>query len=123
VNLHDELHRRCQAFAQEIADLVTTTVRDAFSELSFNGVRSPGPLRIVRAGGLAKGEKRSPEAIAELAERFHQQVHATPGQRIEVLADAMQVSTRELNLPVKKLTAAKRLTTKGQKRATRYWAK
>ena len=60
---------------------------------------------------------------AGMSKRFHGHVQKNPGQRIEQLADGMGISTRELNLPVKKLLAAKKLSTKGQKRATTYFAK
>lgn len=127
MTIHDEINRRCHAFAQEIAELVTSTVREAFGELSFNGVRSPGLVRIESRGPGRPPGKQAPKRTAgeldALAERFHEQVRSNPGHRIEVLAEAMEVSTRDLVLPVKKLIAAKRLTTKGQKRATRYWAR
>jgi hypothetical protein len=35
----------------------------------------------------------------------------------------MGTSTRELNLPAKKLLAQKQLKTRGEKRATKYFAK
>ena len=48
---------------------------------------------------------------------------SNPGQRIEQIADGMGTSTKELNLPAKKLIAGKQLKTKGQKRATQYFSR
>ena len=48
---------------------------------------------------------------------------SNPGQRIEQIADGMGTSTKELNLPAKKLIAGKQLKTKGQNRATQYFSR
>ncbi len=50
-------------------------------------------------------------------------VKGNPGQRVEQIAAGMNTVTKELNLPVKKLIAQKSLKTKGQKRATQYFAR
>lgn len=70
--------------------------------------------------GRVKGAKRDPEAIGALTKALQAYVSKHPGQRIEQIAVGMQVSTRELNLPVKKLQAEKLLHSRGQKRATTY---
>lgn len=92
------------------------------------------PARRGRAGGAArgrpasrgsraKGAKRSPEELEELTSRLAAYVKSNPGQRIEQIAAEMGVSTKELNLPAKKLLADRVLKTKGQKRATQYFPK
>jgi hypothetical protein len=40
---------------------------------------------------------------------------------MEAIGKALGVPTRELNLPIKKLLAAKRVKTQGHKRATEYF--
>jgi len=70
---------------------------------------------------LPKGAKRPPGDIAKLTQRLLEYVKAHKGERIEQVAKGMSVSTRELNLPVKKLIATKALKTRGQKRATQYF--
>ncbi|HEV8549778.1 MAG TPA: hypothetical protein VGQ57_12135 [Polyangiaceae bacterium] len=57
-----------------------------------------------------------------MTERLAAFIAKSEGLRIEQIAKELQTSTRELNLPVKKLIAAKRVSTKGQKRATTYFA-
>ena len=72
---------------------------------------------------LPKGAKRPPDDIIKLTQRLLDYVKAHKGERIEQIAKGMSVSTRELNLPVKKLIAGKSLKTRGQKRATQYFPK
>jgi hypothetical protein len=71
----------------------------------------------------AKGVKRSADELAELSERLLGYLKAHPGQRIEQIAEGMATTTKELSLPLKRLTAKKRVIRKGQKRATTYAAK
>lgn len=79
--------------------------------------RKAWPIR-----GIAKGQKRPPEDIAALTDQLHAYVAKHPGLRIEKIAAGMGVTTRELNLPVKKLLAGGRIAAKGWKRATTYKA-
>lgn len=69
----------------------------------------------------ADGTKRSAEHLAQLTERLFEQIRAFPGERIEGIGAALQLTTKDLALPVKKLLAAKRIRTVGQKRATKYY--
>lgn len=75
------------------------------------------------AASREKGAKRPPDEIERLTGRLLDYVKGNPGQRIEQIADGMGTSTKELNLPAKKLIAGKQLKTKGQKRATQYFAR
>jgi hypothetical protein len=58
-----------------------------------------------------------------LVKKLHSFVAKNPGQRIEQVGKALGVATKELVLLVKKLVGEKKLSTKGQKRATTYFAK
>jgi hypothetical protein len=82
-------------------------------------------VRAGRRGGRAasreKGAKRPPQEIEKLTGKLGDYVKSNPGQRIEQIAKGMGTSTKELNLPVKKLIATKAIKTKGQKRATQYF--
>lgn len=74
------------------------------------------------AGGKRKaGQKRSPEEIAKTTDRLLQYIAKNSGQRIEEIAKGVGNSTKELTLPVKKLLSEKKITAKGEKRATRYF--
>ena len=70
-----------------------------------------------------KGQKRDPGEIERLTGRLLDYVRGNAGQRIEQIAAGMGTVTKELNLPVKKLIAQTSLKTKGQKRATQYFAR
>jgi hypothetical protein len=48
-------------------------------------------------------------------------IKATPGQRMEQIAKGLKSSTQELALPAKKLIADKKVKTKGERRATKYF--
>jgi len=68
-----------------------------------------------------KGEKRSPKEIAKLTEDLLAAVTAKPGQRMEHLGKALGASTAELQIPVARLVEDKKITRKGEKRATTYF--
>lgn len=69
------------------------------------------------------GQKRTPIEIERLTERLCDLIQRHGNERIEQIADRMNMNTRDLNLPLKRLIAAKRIVAKGQKRATRYTAR
>ncbi|MDF3065595.1 MAG: hypothetical protein K0R38_1196 [Polyangiaceae bacterium] len=93
------------------------------------GRRAAAPVAVARSAGRGraasreKGAKRPPDEIERLTSRLLDYVKGNPGQRIEQIADGMGTSTKELNLPAKKLIAGKQLKTKGQKRATQYFSR
>jgi hypothetical protein len=75
-----------------------------------------------RAVGLAKGRKRPAGDLERLSARLLDHVKANPGQRIEQINRALGTRTPELRGPVVKLIATKEIKTKGQRRATTYFA-
>ena len=87
-----------------------------------------------KAINAAKGVKRDPALLQGLMDSIHKFVSAnptttgkdgstTPGVSIEAISKALETASKDLTLPMKKLIASKKITTKGQKRATRYFAK
>jgi hypothetical protein len=100
------------------------------SASTIPGKRGRGARAAVPAFALSslsqsrkKGAKRTPEELEQLIKKLHSYVAKNPGQRIEQIASGLDISTKELNLPAKKLIGDKKLSTKGQKRATTYFAK
>lgn len=82
-----------------------------------NGVEvKPGKVGTL----TAKGAKRDPDAIADLAASIAAHVKIHPGQSAEQIGKALGVSTREMGVPFKRLVASGKVTTTGSKRATRY---
>jgi len=79
---------------------------------------------VARKGGAPKrspGEKRPPNELAKLTERLGDYIKSNPGARMEAIAKALGTPTRDLNLPIKKLFAAKKIRSEGHKRATEYF--
>lgn len=137
-SLDDRIRARVEQFAAELAELIRESAMETVS-VALAGAR-PSPGRGGRRGATAvvaavrstgrgraasreKGAKRPPDEIERLTGRLYDYIKGNPGQRIEQIADGMGTSTKELNLPAKKLIAGKQLKTKGQKRATQYFAK
>ncbi|MEI9936334.1 MAG: DNA-binding protein [Pseudomonadota bacterium] len=131
--VNDRIRSRVEAFAEELSALIRDsameTVRDALGgsaapRRAGRGGRSAAAVAPVRGGGRReKGQKRDPGEIERLTGRLLDYVKGNAGQRIEQIAAGMGTVTKELNLPVKKLIAQKSLKTKGQKRATQYFAR
>ncbi|MEO6603139.1 MAG: DNA-binding protein [Polyangiaceae bacterium] len=131
-SVNDRIRSRVEAFAEELSALIRDsameTVREALGAATpRRGARggraaaaSTGP---VRGSRREKGQKRDPDEIERLTGRLLDYIKGNAGQRIEQIAAGMGTVTKELNLPVKKLIAQKSLKTKGQKRATQYFAR
>jgi hypothetical protein len=132
--LDDRIRARVEQFAAELAELIRESAMETVSEALAGARPSPGrggrrgAVVLARGGrGRAvsreKGAKRPPDEIERLTGKLLDYVKGNPGQRIEQIADGMGTSTKELNLPAKKLIANKQLKTKGQKRATQYFSR
>ena len=132
-SVNDRIRSRVEAFAEELSALIRDsameTVREALGgsaapRRGARGGRVAASSAPVRGGGRReKGQKRDPGEIERLTSRLLDYVKGNGGQRIEQIAAGMGTVTKELNLPVKKLIAQKSLKTKGQKRATQYFAR
>jgi hypothetical protein len=136
-SLDDRIRARVEQFAAELAELIRESAMETVSVALAGARPSPGrgarrgaaAVAVVRSSGRGrsaareKGAKRPPDEIERLTGRLLDYVRSNPGQRIEQIADGMGISTKELNLPAKKLISGKQLKTKGQKRATQYFAR
>ena len=67
------------------------------------------------------GEKRAPEELKRITDQLGAYIKANPGQGIEQISKAMHTPTKDLTLPIKKLLQARKIGSKGEKRATRYY--
>jgi hypothetical protein len=129
-DIDDRIRGMLEAFAGDLANLIRESamqsVRDALGgEAPARGGRRGGGVAAAAPASrrLPKGAKRPPDEIVKLTSRLLDYVKTNKGERIEQIAKGMGVSTRELNLPVKKLIAGKSIRTRGQKRATQYFPK
>ncbi len=134
-SVNDRIRSRVEQFAEELSTLIRDsameTVREALggggggssARRGGRGGRASAAPAKLSAGRREKGQKRDPGEIERLTGRLLDYVKGNGGQRIEQIAAGMGTVTKELNLPVKKLIAQKSLKTKGQKRATQYFAR
>jgi hypothetical protein len=128
-DIDEQIRGMLENFASDLAELIRDsamqTVRDALGgdAPGRRGGAKRGARAVSAPAGrrLAKGAKRPPDEIVKLTARLLEYVKGHKGERIEQIAKGMGVSTRELNLPVKKLISGKSVKTRGQKRATQYF--
>jgi hypothetical protein len=126
-NFDRQIRKTIEAFVEELSGLVRAAALQSVTEaFGAGGVparrgRGPGPAPAPATRGRAKGQKRPPEALAQLTDSLMSAIKAAPGQRMEEIAKGLGTSTGELTLPAKKLLAEKKIKTKGERRATKYY--
>jgi len=126
-NFNQEIRDVIESFVEELSALVRTaalqSVTNAFGGGAAGGRRGRAPRmgKGPAAASRAKGEKRSPQALLQLVSRLQAEIKGKPGLRMEQIAKALNSSTKELALPAKKLIAEKKIKTKGERRATKYF--
>lgn len=69
------------------------------------------------------GEKRTAQQLARITEQVYNHIKSNGGHGVEQIAKALATSTKEVTLPIRKLLAEKKIGSKGQKRATRYFSR
>jgi hypothetical protein len=107
-----------------LADAGRSAIAEALGERQApRAANGRGQAKVARAAKRAKGGKRSADELASLTQSLLAFVKRNPGLRIEQIGAAIGHSTKDLALPAKKLIAEKELKTKGQKRATTYFAR
>lgn len=104
---------RVEAFASELMALMNAAAVEAVEKALWTG-------DYTRQLRRPHGRKRPAAAIAALTEELDQFIRDNPGLRVEQIAKALGITTRELELPIKRLHDAGRIHVKGHKRATRY---
>ena len=123
---NQQIRDRIEEFVNQLSQLVRQTalesVQDALGEGGRRG-RGRGGRAALGRGARSKGEKRSSDQIAETTKAVVSYVRKHPGQGVEAIAKGLGTVTKELTLPIRKLVAEKQLKTKGQKRATKYFAR
>jgi uncharacterized protein YoaH (UPF0181 family) len=117
-DLQFQINKLVTQFVSDLTELAqqaaVETIRNTFSD----GVNS------ALTGALAgKHGKRNHSQLDQLQETFRTHVAANPGQRIEQINRALGTSTKDLQLPIRKLIASGKITTKGSRRVTQYFAK
>jgi DNA-binding NtrC family response regulator len=146
-NLDQQIRERMQLFVAELSSLIKQSAVKSVTDALGNGdtalpkrrgMGRPGRRGSARRaaslgdgeaaapkgrGSKKRGAKRSPKQLEHITEKLFTYVKENPGQRIEKVAADIGMRTKELTLPVKKLVADKKIATKGEKRATTYFAR
>jgi hypothetical protein len=140
---HD-IRTRIDSFLAELSGLVRKAALEAVEEALGEGAsrrRGPGkprgsgrrgprrprksarrgrPVRRARAG---KRIRRSAADLEKIAARVLAHVKSNAGHRLEQIGKALKTDTAILKRPIANLLAAKKLSTKGQKRGTKYFVR
>jgi hypothetical protein len=144
-DIENELQVRVHGFVDELSSLIRRQALQAVEEVLEKGESGgmPAPRRRGRppaaeaapraratrasaarpaVGAKRKpGEKRTPQQLAQITEQVYNYIKANGGQGVEQIAKALATPTKELTLPIRKLLGEKKVSSKGQKRATRYF--
>jgi hypothetical protein len=120
------IRQRVEDFVQEMTELVRQAALESVSVALGTGptsgsARSRGAKSSSAGFATKQGGKRTANELEQQGSALVSLIRQTPGIRADQLAKALNVMTRDLALPIKKLLASKAITKKGQKRATAYF--
>jgi len=129
-NIDDEVLEAVESFVEQLKGLIQRAALESVQSALTGG--SPSPVRgskrlparaaAVASQGYEAGSKRSPAELAALIKKLHGYIAKHPGLRIEKISAGLGLPTKALVLPVKRLISERKVATKGQKRATVYFA-
>jgi len=127
--IDDAIFEAVESFVEQLKGLIQQAALESV-QTALNGRNQPSQRRTKAAGGgtmaglqrYEAGAKRTPAELAALIKKLHAHIAKNPGLRIETIGTALGVPTKALVLPVKRLVSERRVSTKGQKRATVYFA-
>ena len=135
--LRNHINDLAMKFAHQLmAALKTASLSDLASEAASQagGKRGPGrpakgaaAAKAPSAGPVGKGGKRRRRSAADLAETVESIVKLlktnTKGLRAEQIRAKLGLARKEIPRPIAAALESKKITKKGQKRATTYFAK
>jgi hypothetical protein len=114
-----EMNRVVQGFVAQITDLARRAAIDTLESALKGGKGRTGALTLGR--GRGKGVKRTSDELEGLSDKFLDFVDKHPGLRIEQINKQLGTTTKDLQLPIRKMLADGHLKAKGQKRSTTYF--
>ena len=126
-NIDDAIREAVELFVEQLKALIQRAALESV-QTALNGGSVPARRGSKRSTALLAsqlvetGSKRSPAELAALVKKLHGHIAKHPGLRIEKIGTGLGVPTKALVLPIKRLISARKVTTKGQKRATVYFA-
>lgn len=110
-NTQAQIEALVSSFTAELTRLMQDAVNEA--------LRGAGT---VKAGRRSGGRGGRVAANTDLDERLYREIKKQGGRRLEELAVALNVDSKQLKLPARRLVAAKRVKKSGQARGTKYRA-
>jgi hypothetical protein len=138
-NLRTTISRLANDFAQEVLDAIRRASLDdildetgrggsrrafAAAALDEAGLRRRGPGRPPGRGRGGRLRRRSADDLAKLADEIVDLLEKHPeGLRAEQIRDALNVQAKELPRPLADALSARKISKKGQKRATTYFSR
>jgi DNA-binding NtrC family response regulator len=148
-NVETEIKSHVDSFVSQLSGLVRKAALEAVADALREGQpaaavtaaaprkaggrakAAPAPVEPKKAGRPAraakptrkKGEKRSKEELAAMTQKVHEHIKANSGQGVEQIAKDLGTTTKELTLPIRKLLVEKKITSKGEKRASKYFSR
>jgi hypothetical protein len=122
-NMQNEMARVVASFVAEITEIAKRAARDQLdAAFGMGSSRAPRASSASPARGRGRGVKRTSGDLEKLGEKFYEYVKANPGLRIEQINQKLGTSTKDLQLPIRKMIADGELKAKGKKRSTTYTA-
>ena len=135
VNIQKQIQDRVQSFVNELTGLIRQAGLEAVQD-ALGGVapkRRGRPRKAKKAPARRKAVKRKAKKTGKRAKRSGAQVEAIaarvlahvkkkPGQSVTEIAKTLRRTPKDLQLPIRKLIADKKLRTTGQRRGTKYFA-
>lgn len=145
-----EIRSEVDSFVNKLSGLVRRAALEAVTQALGEGrapaarkpaVKAPAPQRAAPAKAAPKaaakrllakraklaakarpvGAKRPPEEIDRLTARVEKYIRENPGRGVEGIGKALNAPTKDLTLPIKRLLNEKKITSKGERRATKYF--
>jgi hypothetical protein len=120
-DIERQIRQRIESFVAELSGLIRRTALDSVRQALSGGRLTSGRDAAI-SRSRPKGAKRSAAEIQSTARAVINWVRRNPGRGVEHIARGLGSSTKDLVLPIKKLLSEKKLSSQGQKRATKYFA-